>query len=123
MHFRKTDFRNNYNESIYESIITTKNDELFFVCSDDMETELKFLQFPNVITFPKLEYPKKLIEGKWNDTIVDSEGRMFSFNVNRSRQASVEAFVDMLILSKTNIIETNPDSTFFQFANYYKRAQ
>jgi hypothetical protein len=67
----------------------------------------------------KKEYPQKLIEGDWNDRIVDPEGRVFNFNVSRSRQASIEAFIDMLILSKTNIIETNKNSTFFQFANYY----
>ncbi len=119
LHIRKTDFKNHLNESVYENLILLKKDELFFLCSDDKKTEDKFLKFSNVITFSKKEYPQKLIEGDWNDRIVDPEGRVFNFNVSRSRQASIEAFIDMLILSKTNIIETNKNSTFFQFANYY----
>ena len=105
---------------LFRSLIKNNQDELFFVCSDDKETELKYMEFNNVISFAKLEYPKKLIDGGWNDTITDSEGRVFNFNIDRSRQACIEAFIDMLILAKTNIIETNKDSTFFQFANYYR---
>ena len=118
LHFRKTDFRVFLNEDHYEQIIKQNLDKIFFVCSDDKQTELKFKSNKNVITFEKNNYVNKLIDSDWNASIVDSEGRSFIFNVNRSRESVIEAFIDMLILSKTNIITEN-SSTFLNFAKLY----
>jgi len=118
LHFRKTDFRIFLNEDHYEQIIKENFNKTFFVCSDDKETELKFKLNKNVITFEKNNYVDKLIDSDWNASIIDSEGRSFIFNVNRSRESVIEAFIDMLILSKTNIITEN-SSTFLNFAKLY----
>ena len=118
LHFRKTDFRTFLNEDHYEQIIKQNFDKTFFVCSDDKQTELKFKLNTNVITFEKNNYVNKLVDSDWNASIVDSEGRSFIFNVNRSRESVIEAFIDMLILSKTNIITEN-SSTFLNFAKLY----
>lgn len=121
IHFRKTDFHNFLNEDFYDNAIKQNLNDLFFVCSDDKETELKFKQNQNVITYEKNNYVSKLIDGSWNDGIIDSEGRRFRFNVNRSKQSVMEAFVDMLILSNTEIITPNTGSTFLNFSKLYKK--
>lgn len=118
LHFRKTDFGNFLNEEQYDLMIKQNPDKLFFVCSDDQETELRFKLNLNVITFEKNNYVTKLVDGSWNANIIDSEGRSFIFNVNRNRESVIEAFIDMLILSKTNIL-TNNSSTFLNFAKLY----
>jgi len=121
LHFRKTDFRTFLDEDYYDKIIKQNLDKIFFVCSDDKQTELKFKLNKNVITFEKNNYVNKLIDSDWNASIVDSEGRSFIFNVNRSRESVIEAFIDMLILSKTNIITEN-SSTFLNFAKLYGKS-
>jgi hypothetical protein len=120
IHFRKTDFQSFLNEDdIYDVII--KNPSInYFICSDSLETEEKFNILNNVFTYPKNNYVKKLQEtGSWNDLTIDNEGRQFNFNVNRSKESVIEGFIDLLILSKTNIV-VESHSTFLKFAKLYK---
>lgn len=119
IHFRKTDFQSFLNEDEVHNIITNHPETNFFICSDSFETEEKFSILDNVITYPKSYYVEKLEEGTWNDTIIDNEGRQFNFNVNRSKESVIEGFIDLLILSKTNII-VESHSTFLKFAKLYK---
>ena len=119
IHLRKTDFNCNYTDEIkLKQLITTNCNKQFFVCSDDQTTEQSFLTFDNVIATKKTEYVKKLIEGTWNELIVDNQGRQFNFNVYRTAQSVKEAFIDLLILANTNII-TNTNSTFLNVAKLY----
>lgn len=106
------------------STIKQQSSKKFFVCSDDNECEQRFAKLSNVIINPKTEYVTKLVDGDWHAGIVDKSGRHFNYNVNRSRTSVIEAFEDMLILSKTNLdFYKKNKSTFFTFARYYSKAE
>lgn len=81
-----------------------------------------FKSLPNVKTFEKTHYVEKLVSGDWNEWITDNEGRKFKFNVNRKRESVIQAFIDLLILSKTNM-RGNELSTFFQFSKLYSNVK
>jgi len=119
IHFRKTDFQSFLNEEDIFNYINSNPETNFFICSDSFETEEKFNILNNVIIYPKRYYVEKLKEGTWNDIITDNEGRQFNFNVNRSKESVIEGFIDLLVLSKTNII-VESHSTFLKFAKLYK---
>lgn len=120
IHFRKTDYGNLINENEFEELIKNNQTKSFFVCSDEKNTEEKFLKYTNVIIHRKENYVEKLrVESGWCDNIVDSENRSFRFNVNRPKDSVIEAFIDMLILSRTNIT-VDTISSFLKFAKYYR---
>ena len=111
IHFRKTDAQTdtyNSNEDYYYNLIEKSNDR-FFICSDDFETENKFKKLNNVISFNKTEYASKLDPNYgWIN------------NVNRTETSVIEAFIDLLILSKTKIL-SDSISTFLYFAKKYNK--
>jgi hypothetical protein len=118
IHLRKTDHgRQLDSDAIW---LQCKNDlhTRYFVCSDDKLTEEKFKQLPNITIFPKEFYVEKLVEGSWNDKIKDTDGRIFAYNVNRSKNSVIEAFIDLLILSRTTIVIKNK-SSFLGWAKIY----
>ena len=119
IHIRKTDFPS-YNanmESNLYKIVSENKYEKFFICSDDEETEKNFKKNSNVFTYEKHNYTEKLVESLgWNDVVYDIYGRPFPFNMKRNKFNVIEAIVDMIILSKSNIIQTNMGSTFLQNA-------
>jgi predicted RNA-binding protein len=102
---------------MFSSIISDKKSG-YFVCSDDKATEDKFNELKNVLVYPKTSYVEKLVDGEWTTKIKDSEGRIFPYNVDRSKQSVIEAFIDLLILSRTNIIIRNK-SSFLGWAKIY----
>jgi hypothetical protein len=118
IHIRKTDFLPKVDDKIiFDGIINSNN--LFFVCSDDSETEKNFSNLLNVVIHNKKNYAEKLNPStSWNDKTVDYEGREFYFNIKRNSESVIEAFIDMLILSRTKI-HNNTMSTFLTFANHY----
>lgn len=118
IHFRKTDMNISHNENeIFNKILISN--KKYFICSDDEETEKKFSKLENVIVNKKKSYVKQFKPGSWNDNILDNEGRSFNFNVDRDGESVKEAFMDLLILSRTNI-ETNSESSFLKFSKLYK---
>jgi hypothetical protein len=120
IHFRKTDFQSFLNEEETLNHIISNPGINFFICSDSFETEKKFNTLNNVIIYPKNNYVTKLKEGSWNDLTIDNEGRQMNFNINRSKESVIEGFIDLLILSKTNII-VESHSTFLKFAKLYNK--
>lgn len=122
IHIRKTDFgdRSDSVEPQLMNIVQQNCEHKFFVCSDDEITENKFLQNKNVFKYEKQDYVKKLLDGSWNSTIVDSNKNSFAFNVDRSKQSVVDAVVDLLILSKSTIISPDVGSTFMHTAKLLK---
>lgn len=122
LHFRKTDFNSNINDIEILNEIGINFNKTYFICSDDEETENMFKSLPNVKTFEKTHYVEKLVSGDWNEWITDNEGRKFKFNVNRKRESVIQAFIDLLILSKTNM-RGNELSTFFQFSKLYSNVK
>ena len=81
---------------------------------------MKFNQLENTVVFPKTQYVEKLKDGGWNDLTTDNEGRVFNFNVNRPKQSVIEAFIDLLLLSRTQIL-VNSVSSFLNFAKLYSK--
>jgi hypothetical protein len=120
IHFRKTDFQSFLNEEETLNYINSNPKINFFICSDSLETEEKFSILNNVLIYPKNNYVTKLKNGSWNDLTTDNEGRQMNFNVNRSKESVIEGFIDLLILSKTNII-VESHSTFLKFAKLYSK--
>ena len=120
IHLRKTDFPDkSINEKDILNYVKNNSSTKFFICSDCKETETYFKDLDNVIVNFKNNYVQKYQEGSWNDTITDKEGRQFCFNINRSRESVIDGFIDLLILSRTNII-IESSSTFLKFAKLYK---
>lgn len=119
VHIRKTDSKNQIDENIVFENMKNSPQQRYFICSDDKSIEDKFITLSNVIIFPKSTYVEKLQDGQWRDSVTDSAGRNIIFNMNRPKQAMIEAFVDMLILSKTKI-DRMSKSTFRGMAERYQ---
>ena len=123
LHIRKTDFFEDTDVNFWIDAIMSNPSKRYFVCSDSKEEENKFRVFPNVIVLPKTEYVKK----RWKDYpwIIDNydDNRYYQgqqFNVLRSSKSVKEALCDLLILSHTDIKDTNKYSTFLHLAKYYQ---
>lgn len=119
LHIRKTDFGNSVDDdALYQMVLD--NPKRFFVCSDDAEVNRRFGQLENCHVFEKSHFPEKLLaQGDWNSWITDDQGRQFPFNINRSEAATVEALIDLLILSRCTLVRTS-GSTFFNMAMIFK---
>lgn len=92
----------------------------FYICSDDPNTESILTKNDNIVSYPKTEYVEKYSEGEWNSNIIDNENRRSTYNVNRSEISVIQAFIDLLILSKTNI-QFASKSTFVKLALLYNK--
>ena len=110
VHIRKTDFGDTVDDlSLYEKISSASG--RFFICSDSNEVLTRFAQLENCIALPKPSMPRKLREdGDWNAPIQDVDGRVYPFNVDRDCESVFWGLVDLLILSKTQILVTSGSS-------------
>lgn len=117
LHIRKTDFQKTVDEDQLFKVVSS-SDENYFICSDDKTTEDRFACLANVVKRCKRYYTEKLKEGGWNMQVEIEEGRVRPFNILRGKEASIEGFIDMLILSRTNIL-LKTASTFSQFARHF----
>jgi hypothetical protein len=117
LHVRKTDHPYPLEEDKAIEQINSCNVKCF-VCSDDPATEQKFLDAcPNVIVYTKQHKVEMLIpNGNWGYEITDSTGHKFPYNVKRGAESVLEAMIDLLILSKSIIINTDHRSTFIRTA-------
>lgn len=120
LHLRKTENFRLDEEKLYRRVSANRTQK-YFVCSDDQATEQRFGALPNVVYWPKTSYVEKLVEGDWLAETVDADGRRYNYNINRPRQSVIEAFVDMLILSRTTI-QFTVKSSFSRFAEVFARA-
>ena len=114
---RKTDFGSNGadDENLYDLIRNTSHKK-FFVCSDDKQVEQRFDALPNVAIYAKRAHVEKLLEdGGWNSVTNDNSGRAYACNVNRNALSVIEALVDLIILSYSEIVHTS-NSTFLRTA-------
>ena len=119
LHLRLTDRSDEINVNEFYNRVLSQPQDKFFVCSDDFDWESKFSSLDNVSTYQKTEYVEKNIPGKWRTKVTDQEGRISNYNVNRPRNSVIQAFIDLIILSKTSIISTNKNSTFLKIAYLY----
>jgi hypothetical protein len=123
LQIRKTDFgAAGAKEDELFALVQNCGDKRFFVCSDSKEVESKFQSLPNTVTHPKEAYVEKLVEGGWNAPATDHSGRVYACNVNRNAQSVIDAVVDLLILSHSQIVKTS-ESTFLNAALLIKTAR
>ena len=109
IHIRKTDFGDIVKEKFVYEAIKSHPDLKFFICSDNAEAESLFKELPNTLIYDKSEYvTKKDINNiNWGD------------NVFRSEQSVIEAFIDMLILSRTSLQFYVKNSSFAYFSTLF----
>ena len=117
LHVRRTDHAFQIDEDEFIQKIN-EDGKLCFICSDDPDAEEHFkTRCPNVRVYPKTSYVEKLIpDGDWNTVTIDELGYMFDYNVKRSRESVLQAMIDLLILSKSNILNIDYRSTFLKSA-------
>jgi hypothetical protein len=106
MHIRKTDNKKTINEDFYINLMQHNGKKKFFVCSDDKQTEDKFAALSNVFTYSKQNYPTKL------NPYLDYS----SENIYRYKHAIVDSIVDLIVLSKSMLINTTVESNFMKLA-------
>ena len=125
IHVRKTDYGKKpfISEDQLEVEIKNNPDSKYFICSDDKDTEMKFVKHDNVLSFEKTSYAEKLVDGGWNSNIVDDVGRSFTFNVNRTKESSIDAFCDMILLSKTATRFDTSGSSFLVCSNLISKSE
>ena len=120
LHIRKTDF----GDAVDDQALFTQvqgHARRFFVCSDDAAVNRRFAALPNCAVFEKTAFPEKLEDAAgWQHWTTDAEGRRFPFNINRGDVSVVEGLVDLLILSRTEIVVTS-GSTFLSTARLFGR--
>jgi hypothetical protein len=106
IHIRSTDGKHFMHNDVdhYYTFIKNNSDKRFFVMSDEKEIEDKFMCLDNVICTEKSEYP---------------EYRSHANECYRNKQSVVTSFVDLLVLSRTKIINTSA-SSFLKVAYLYK---
>lgn len=123
VHLRSTDFpsRSIDFENIFNIISNSDND--YFICSDSFELEEKFNSLENVFTYKKTSYVKKIDPSKnWNVSrgeLKDEFGKKLNYNVERDVQSVKDSIVDLILLSKSDIMETS-NSTFSSTAQLLK---
>jgi hypothetical protein len=118
---RKTDFGNNgADDNNLFDLISSCPQKRFFVCSDDKDVEQRFGKLPNVLIHKKRAHVEKLVEGGWNTATRDHSGRVYACNVNRNADSVEDAVVDLLILSRSQIVGTS-NSTFLNTALLLKQ--
>ena len=111
IHLRMTDFVNieSFDVDHWIRVVKKAEDQKFFVCSDDPETEARFNELPNAFSYPKEHKTEKFIpEGDWHHPYVDEDGRNTVFNVERGTEHVKEAVIDFLLLALSNPFDTDP---------------
>ena len=123
LQIRKTDFgAGGADDNALFELVQKATDKRFFVCSDNKEVEARFRKLPNAAIYEKQAYVEKLVAGDWTALAADHSGRVYPCNVNRSAQSVVDAVVDLLVLSHSEVIKTS-SSTFLNAALLLKAAR
>jgi len=113
---RKTDFgANGADDNKLFELVSQVTGKRFFVCSDDADVERRFAALPNVVVYPKRAYVERLVDGGWNARTADHSGRIYACNVNRNAESVEDALVDLLLLSRSQVVKTS-NSTFLNTA-------
>lgn len=129
IHIRCTDSKNR-SENISDnlSLIELNKNKKIFVCTDEKEIKEKVLKYKNVVCYDVKHFVEKFNKNSdWRGNITDSDNRQWNYNVVRNENSTIEAFIELLILSRTNIITKNENnfsvkniSSFLSWANRYK---
>jgi hypothetical protein len=123
LQIRKTDFGSHgANDDALFELVRNSVTKKFFVCSDNKDVEFRFKGLPNVRVYEKSAYVEKLVPGEWTALAADHSGRVYPCNVNRNAQSVIDAVVDLIVLSYSEIIKTS-GSTFLNAAILLKSAR
>ena len=108
-----------------QNIINLDSNSKIFVCCDEEEIENDLIQkLPNnIITNKKNSYVKKAIEGSWRQNTYAGDGRTQDYNTLIDVESAIEAFIDMLILSRTTIKYRHQHSSFSWFSEIYSNVK
>jgi hypothetical protein len=113
---RKTDFgENGADDNNLFELVKNCPQKTFFICSDDKAVEQRFSALPNVRIHVKRAHVEMMVPGEWTTVTTDYSGRLYAGNVNRSAQSVQDAVVDLLVLSRSQIVLTS-HSTFLNTA-------
>lgn len=116
IHLRRTDLVLGFSDDEVKAIAAQHSDKLIFVCSDSEDTERALIAVPNIRIKKKAAYVEmKVDSGNWQSPTLDDSGRAYYSNVTRSEQSILDAVVDLLILSRSNLLGS-AGSTFFGLA-------
>jgi hypothetical protein len=96
-------------------LISKGKAKTFFVCSDDKTVEQTCGRLKNVAIYEKGAYVEKRISGDWTDLIADHSGRIYPYNVHRSAERVIETVIDILILSRSEVVKIS-NSTLLKTA-------
>jgi hypothetical protein len=118
LHVRATDMQ--YKEQLWHEsrLLIEDTTRLFFLCSDEEQVEKELGCHDNVITLPKTHYVEKREPGPWRIPPKDGLAH-HCYNVRRTRESVIDAFADLLILSRTDILPNS--SSFNLWARIYSR--
>ena len=107
-HVRLTDRRNdNYEDLLFKINNLLKENKKVFLCTD--EEEFKKLVPKEVIIYEIKHFPQK----------IESDNELLNQCLYRSEECIIEAFIELLILSRTKIITNCKKSTYYQIANLF----
>ena len=119
IHIRKTDFGDKVDDAALFKQLQASQCRAF-VCSDAAEVNQRFATLAHCAVFSKTAFPEKVqSNAAWLHVTTDSDGRQFPYNIARSATSVVEGLIDLLILSRTELVPTS-GSTFLSMARLLK---
>jgi hypothetical protein len=114
LHYRGTDYGLREKEvEFFKRLITAQRNKQFYVCSDEPSVVATLSEADNVIKTNDVSFKNFRAH---LDSVINS-GQIF-----RSKDSVYLALIEMLILSRTDILETS-NSTFLRFAQLLSRAR
>jgi hypothetical protein len=120
LHIRASDSPDRaFNINCAKNFIESTKNQKIFICTDEKDVEDFFKQYENVFFYNKTSYTEKYDKSNgWNGVTIDNDNRKWNYNAARNEQSIIEAFTEMLILSKTSYVG-NTKSSFLQWVNRF----
>ena len=116
LHMRGTDAKKNNKYYKFFKLLTKLIPGKYYLASDDCELIEFFSDRPNVIKRENINFPSKAeLNATWTSKNLDENGDILPYNVRRTSDSIRDAMVDLLILSKSNLIPTST-STYLELA-------
>lgn len=104
------------------NLINQNQNNKIFVCTDEKEISDYIKQYKNIVSYNTTNFTEKFNKSlDWNGSVIDSDNRKWNYNATRNEQSVLDAFVELLILSKTNIITEN-NSSFLIWAKRFSKS-
>lgn len=119
-HARLTDSGNN--PKTYYRMLTRllSDNNTVFLSSDSPDAILQIIGKHSSLTYRKhVVLPeKKVSDLNWVAAVSDTDGRIFNYNIHRSKESTIDAMIDLMTLASSRIYPSN-DSSFLQVALVY----